>query len=75
MRKGPAVGFTVPFSKRFLRIRDDPNTTTTKIFQKSFASDCHIKTAFDGASDEKLLCFLCVPLPLCRRAIWRGIWG
>ena len=49
--------------------RDGPNTTTTTIIQKSFESDwCHIQSAFDGASDEKSMCALCVLL--CRRGIW-----
>ena len=33
-------------------------------FPKKFCIRCHIKSANDGASDEKSLCFLCVPL--CR---------
>ena len=40
---------------------------------KRFCISCHIKTAFDGTSDEESLCFLCVPL--CRRGIWCSIQG
>ena len=60
--------FAVKLGKKvaeIAKVRDGPNTTTTIIFQKSFASDATSNFSFDDTSDEKSLRFLYVPL--CRR--------
>ena len=54
-------------------IRDSPNTATTIIFQKSFASDVASKRHLMAHQMLNLCVFLCVPL--CRRGIWRSIRG